>query len=171
MCYISEVHKNNQRLMFTSLKTFTLKVWSSLIVMFGIIIVDSSVDVLFEHRCENLIRKQQNFDSDSDQHQLSDYNNFLMQLLAPLFLSRKVLKSELSRDLSSLRFGNVRMAFADRSGFTFLSIGKFCSESELKLFLINTMKLTERLLGPDFAEIKVSYHFFQINTWKNSEQI
>jgi hypothetical protein len=56
------------------------------------------------------------------------------------------------------------MAFADRSGFTFLSIGKFCSESELQLFLINAMKLTERLLGPDFAEIKVSYHFFQINT-------
>ena len=114
--------------------------------MIGVIIIDRSSDILFEHQTQNLFRNKK-----------TSGNNYLMQLLAPLLLSRKVLKSEETNlEITSFRFGKSRMAFADRFGITVASVGKSCTESEMNSFMENVLMLVEILFGPDIAAIRVS---------------
>ena len=113
--------------------------------MFGFIVIDGSSDVIFSHSCQYLFKNKSN----------SLSNNYLMQILAPLLLSKRIFKSEKSQDFLSLRFNRTRMLFKDRLGFTLMAVGKCCLESELELFLSKVLMMMERLLGPDFESLKV----------------
>ena len=113
--------------------------------MFGFIVIDGYSDVLFSHNCQDVFKKNPE----------SFSNNHLMQILAPLLLSKRIFKSETSQDFLSLRFNRNRIVFKDRLGFTLMAVGKCCLESELKLFLSDALRMMDILLGPDFESLKV----------------
>ena len=119
--------------------------------MFGLIIFDaSSSDVLFEDNWRELMGKRKMPD-----HKAADY---LMQIFSPILLSRKVFKSEKKNlEFSTLRFGKSRMAFVDQHGFTFVFIGKSCSEYELNSFMEVAIMFTDALVGPDISALKVMH--------------
>ena len=113
--------------------------------MFGFIVIDGYSDVLFSHKCQDVFKKNPEAFS----------KNHLMQILAPLLLSKRIFKSETSQDFLSLRFNRNRIVFKDRLGFTLMAVGKCCLESELKLFLSDALRMMDILLGPDFESLKV----------------
>lgn len=119
--------------------------------MFGVtIIVSSSSEVLFDHKFVNFISKKKKFDD-------SNFNNvYLMQVLASLILSKRVLKSEANREILGLKFGKFQLGFSDQKGVTFVAGTKSDSRQILDLFLFKAINFVHILFGPDVSGIKVS---------------
>ena len=116
--------------------------------MFSVAIVcKSSFEVLFEHNFNSFIktkRKKNSFD-----------NFYLMQIVSPLILSKKILKIQAHRDISGLTFKKISFEFRDYLSFTFIAVSKLNSKQVLHLYLTMLISFVQNLFGSDINRIKV----------------
>ena len=130
--------------------------------MFGFLIIEDSTEVLFEHKSTKFFRLKtkhaNNDDHIFDNNTANNNSNiYLTQILAPLMLSRSILKSEVKLDIESFKFGKTRAAFSRRSGLTFMAFTKSVPRSVLELFLDRVVELVRLLCGPDVPLVKVRF--------------
>jgi len=128
--------------------------------MFGVLFIDATKNVLFQHKSVKFLQNKprqgidcNNFSND-DNH-INYTNNNLIQIFAPLMLSRGILKSEVKLGISGIKFGKTRLAFSDKFGVTFLAFTKLDSRPILDLFLTKVIEFVTTLFGPDVKNIMV----------------
>ena len=125
--------------------------------MFGVLIIEDSSEVLFEHKVTKFfrLRTAQVIEDNNEDFITNKSSLYLSQVLAPLILSKSILKSEAKLHISSLKFGKIRAVFSKCSGQTFLALTKSASRPVLELFLGRVVELVRLLCGPDVSSVKV----------------